>query len=79
MSAPASARSPSEIVGIPAIRESIRVDESKEILRKLSLKSFEGSYKVMLIWNPEEMNTACSNKLLKILEEPPAQTLFLLV
>lgn len=56
----------------------IRVDESKEILRKLSLKSFEGSYKIMLIWNPEEMNTACSNKLLKILEEPPAQTLFLL-
>ena len=56
----------------------IKVDESKEILRKLSLKSFEGSYKIMLIWNPEEMNPACSNKLLKILEEPPAQTLFLL-
>ena len=57
----------------------ISVEESKDILRKLSLKSFEGGYKVMIIWLPEEMNADCSNKLLKILEEPPVNTLFLLV
>lgn len=57
----------------------ISVEESKDILRKLSLKSFEGGYKVMIIWLPEEMNADCSNKLLKILEEPPVSTLFLLV
>ncbi len=57
----------------------IRAEESKEILRKLSLKSFEGGYKIMLIWNPEEMNVTCANKLLKIIEEPPPKTLFLLV
>lgn len=53
--------------------------ESSEILHKLSLKSREGGWKVMIIWLPEKMNETCSNKLLKILEEPPAQTLFVLV
>jgi DNA polymerase-3 subunit delta' len=57
----------------------IGTQESQEIIRKLSLKSFEGGYKVMLIWMAEEMNTDCSNKLLKILEEPPAKTLFILL
>lgn len=53
--------------------------ESSEILRKLSLKSREGGWKIVIIWLPEKMKDACSNKLLKILEEPPAETLFLLV
>ncbi len=53
--------------------------ESSEILRKLSLKSFYDGYKVMIIWLPEKMNISCANKLLKILEEPPQKTLFLLV
>lgn len=53
--------------------------ESSEILRKLSLKSFGNGYKVMIIWQPEKMHTACANKLLKLLEEPPEKTLFLLV
>jgi DNA polymerase-3 subunit delta' len=53
--------------------------ESGEILHKLSLKSREGGWKIMIIWLPEKMKEACSNKLLKILEEPPAETLFLLV
>jgi DNA polymerase-3 subunit delta' len=53
--------------------------ESSEILRKLSLKSREGGWKIMIIWLPEKMKEACSNKLLKILEEPPTETLFLLV
>ena len=53
--------------------------ESSEILRKLSLMSFAEGYKTMVIWLPERMNETCANKLLKILEEPPAETLFLLV
>lgn len=54
-------------------------EESLTIIKKLSLKSFEGGYKVMLIWMAEAMNGTCSNKLLKILEEPPARTLFILL
>lgn len=57
----------------------IGTDESQEIIRKLSLKSYEGGYKVMFIWMAEEMNTVCANKLLKILEEPPQKTLFILL
>ena len=53
--------------------------ESAEILHKLTMKSREGGWKVMIIWLPEKMNEACANKLLKIIEEPPAETLFLLV
>ena len=57
----------------------IGTEESGEIIKKLSLKSYEGGYKVMVIWMAEEMNTTCSNKLLKILEEPPKNTLFILL
>lgn len=53
--------------------------ESDEITRKLSLKSVEGGYKITIIWLPEKMHEACANKLLKLLEEPPEKTLFLLV
>jgi len=53
--------------------------ESDSIYRKLNLKSFEAEYKTMIVWLPEKMNTACSNKLLKILEEPPDKTLFVLI
>ena len=53
--------------------------ESDAIYRKLNLKSFEAEYKVMIIWLTEKMNVACSNKLLKIIEEPPSKTLFLLI
>ena len=53
--------------------------ESSEILRKLSLKSFGNGYKCMIIWQPEKMNITCANKLLKLLEEPPEKTVFLLV
>ncbi|MFN3916873.1 MAG: ATP-binding protein [Flavobacteriales bacterium] len=54
-------------------------EEAGDIFRKLSLKSYEGGYKVLLMWLPEMMNAAAANKLLKILEEPPDKTLFLLV
>lgn len=57
----------------------IYVRESDEIQRKLSLKSSQGGYKVMLVWLPEKMNVDCANKLLKLLEEPPVKTVFLLV
>lgn len=57
----------------------IYVRESDEIQRKLSFKSSQGGYKVMLVWLPEKMNTECANKLLKLLEEPPLKTVFLLV
>lgn len=57
----------------------ISVHESAEIIKKLSLKSFEGGKKVMLIWMANEMNTQCANKLLKILEEPPKDTVFFLL
>lgn len=57
----------------------IYANESQEIIRKLSLKTYESEYKVMIIWLPERMNLSCSNKLLKILEEPPEKTIFLLV
>lgn len=53
--------------------------ESREILRKMSLKTFEADYKIMIVWQPEKMHVSCANKLLKIIEEPPAKTLFLLV
>lgn len=57
----------------------ISVKESSEILKKISYTSFEGSYKMMVIWQPEKMNMEASNKLLKILEEPPEKTIFILV
>lgn len=57
----------------------ISTQESLEIIKKLSLRSYEGGYKVMVVWMADEMNPACANKLLKIIEEPPAKTLFLLV
>ncbi|MCF8357624.1 MAG: DNA polymerase III subunit delta' [Prolixibacteraceae bacterium] len=57
----------------------IFVHESSEIIRKLNLKTFEGDYKVMIVWMAERMNVQCANKLLKILEEPPPNTLFILI
>lgn len=62
-----------------AKRLQIYTEESEAILHKLTLVSSQGGYKVMVIWLPELMNVACSNKILKILEEPPAQTVFILV
>ena len=58
---------------------SIFVHEASSILRKLNLKTYESDYKAMIIWLPEKMNNSCANKLLKILEEPPEKTVFILV
>ena len=57
----------------------ITAGESDELTRKLSLKSSQGGYKVSVIWLPERMNTECANKLLKLIEEPPRQTVFIMV
>ena len=66
-------------MGVENQQPIISVKESESILEKLSLKSSQGGYKVMLVWLPELMNEPTANKLLKILEEPPAETAFLLV
>ena len=57
----------------------IYADESDEIWRKMTLKSFSSPYKIMIIWLPERMNIECANKLLKLFEEPYPNTIFLLV
>lgn len=57
----------------------IYAKESEEIIRKLSLRIYEARYKVMIIWLPEKMHESCANKLLKIIEEPSDNTIFLLV
>lgn len=53
--------------------------ESDGLARKLSLKSGIGGYKVAVIWLPERMNLTSANKLLKLLEEPPRQTVFIMI
>lgn len=68
-----------EFLGEEGKNAIIGTDESRQILKKLSLKSYSGKYKIMIIWLPEAMNNTCANKLLKILEEPPEKTIFLLV
>lgn len=68
-----------EEIGAENQQAQIYVKESNEIIRKLSLKSSQGGYKIIIIWLPEKMNQECSNKLLKLLEEPAEQTVFLLV
>ena len=57
----------------------IFASEAGEIIKKLSLKTFESDFKIMIIWLPEKMHQATANKLLKMIEEPPEKTLFLLV
>jgi DNA polymerase-3 subunit delta' len=57
----------------------INVEESRTIVKKISMKAFEAEYKVVIIWLPETMRAEGANALLKSLEEPPAKTLFLLV
>lgn len=57
----------------------IYAKESDEIVRKLSLKSSEGGYKFVILWLPEKLHPVCANKLLKLLEEPPEKTIFLLI
>ena len=57
----------------------ITAGESDDLVRKLSLKSSQGGCKVSIIWLPERMNIECANKLLKLIEEPPQGTVFIMV
>ncbi|SFE93719.1 DNA polymerase III subunit [Thermoflexibacter ruber] len=57
----------------------IPVEDGRNIIRSLALKAFEAEYKVLIIWLPELMNVNAANAILKILEEPPEKTIFLLV
>lgn len=57
----------------------ITVGEANELIKRLTMKSNQGGWKVSIIWLPERMNLECANKMLKLIEEPPAQTLFIMV
>ncbi len=67
------------ILGIDNKQGQIGVDEAQDIVKALSLKSYEGGYKIMLIWMAEKMNISAANKLLKLIEEPPNNTIFILI
>ncbi len=69
----------SHSLGIDNKQSAISVFEAKQIINSLSLRSYEAENKIMIIWQPEKMNVTAANKLLKLLEEPPAGTIFLLV
>ncbi len=67
------------LIDIEKKQGQIGVDEALDVVKKLALKSYEGGYKVMLIWMAEKMNVSAANKLLKLIEEPPNKTVFLLL
>jgi len=68
-----------KLLGVDNKQGQIGVDEAQDIVKSLALKSYEGGYKVMLIWMAEKLNIAAANKLLKLIEEPPNKTLFILI
>lgn len=66
-------------LGVDNKQGQIGVDEAHDIVKSLSLKAYEGGFKVMIIWMADKMNTSCANKLLKLIEEPPNKTVFILI
>jgi DNA polymerase III subunit delta' len=68
-----------QILGVANKQGFIRVDDATEILKNLALKSYEGGYKITIIWMADKMNLDASNKILKLLEEPSDKTLFILI
>jgi len=66
-------------IGIENKQGKIGTDEVSDIVKKMSLKSYEGGWKVVIIWMAEKMNISATNKLLKLIEEPPDKTLFLFI
>ncbi|GAB4153798.1 MAG: DNA polymerase III subunit delta' [Winogradskyella sp.] len=68
-----------KLLGVDNKQGQIGVDEATEIVKSLSLKSYEGGHKVMIIWMAEKINTSAANKLLKLIEEPPEKTVFILI
>ena len=69
----------SQFLEIENKQAAINVTDALTVMQKVSLKSFEGGWKCVVVWHAEKLTTAASNKLLKSIEEPPAKTLFLLV
>jgi DNA polymerase-3 subunit delta' len=68
-----------QFIGIQKKQGNISKHEAVSISKKLSLKAYEGGYKLMIIWMADKMNTECSNQLLKLAEEPPEKTVLLLL
>lgn len=68
-----------KLLGVEKKQGQIGVDEALDVVKKLSLKSYEGGYKIMIFWMAEKMNNAAANKLLKLIEEPPEKTVFILI
>jgi DNA polymerase-3 subunit delta' len=68
-----------EFIGIENKQGIISAYEAEKILSKLSYKAFESDYRIMIVWLPERMNQTSANRLLKLIEEPPENTVFLLV
>jgi len=67
-----------QFIGAENKQGNITINECNDIIRKLSLKSFESEYKILIMWMPEFLGNA-GNKLLKLIEEPPPNTLFILI
>ena len=68
-----------QFIRIEKKQGNISKHEAVSITKKLSLKSYEGGYKVLIIWMADKMNTECANQLLKLIEEPPKKTVLLLL
>jgi DNA polymerase-3 subunit delta' len=66
-------------LGIENKQGNISVNEAQDLLKTLSLKSYEGGYKILILWMAENMHTATANKILKLVEEPPDKTVLLLL
>jgi DNA polymerase III subunit delta' len=66
-------------IGIEKKQGQIGVDEAQDMVKKLSLKPYEGGYKILIVWMAEKMNISAANKLLKLIEEPPNKTVLLLL
>ncbi|MBL4905119.1 MAG: DNA polymerase III subunit delta' [Flavobacteriaceae bacterium] len=68
-----------QYIGVENKQGMIGVDEAEKIVKSLRLKSYEGGFKIMIIWMAEKMNISAANKLLKLIEEPPEKTVFILI
>lgn len=68
-----------QTIGVENKQGLMGVDEAEEIVKALKLKSYEGGYKIMIVWMAEKLHTSAANKLLKLLEEPPEKTVFILI
>ena len=68
-----------EAMGAENQQAIITVGEAGELLKRMMMKANQGGWKVSIIWLPEKMNLECANKMLKLIEEPPQHTIFIMV